>query len=36
MLFLTAFGIGFSITLGVEMALGFCIALGAVFGGKKK
>ena len=27
MLLLEAFGVGFAFTLGVEMALGFCMAL---------
>ena len=30
MLFLEAFGIGFAITLGVEVALGLCFAVGRV------
>ena len=33
MIYLQAFGIGFAITLGIEIALGLCIAVGAVFKG---
>ena len=33
---LTAFGIGFSITMGVELALGLCFAIGAVVKGVSK
>lgn len=33
MIYLQAFGIGFAITLGVEIALGLCIAVGAVVKG---
>jgi hypothetical protein len=36
MLFLNAFVVGFAITLGVEIALGLCIALKHVTRGKKK
>ena len=37
MLFLKAFLVGFAVTLGVEIALGLCIALKHVTrGGKKK
>ena len=36
MLILTAFGIGFAFTLGMEIALGLCIALKHVTKGKKK
>lgn len=35
MFVLKAFLIGFAITMGVEVALGLCIALGKVFGRKK-
>lgn len=30
MLFLEAFGLGFALTLGVEVALGLCFAIGKV------
>lgn len=33
---LQAFGMAFAITLGVEIALGLCIAIGAVFKGENK
>lgn len=36
MLFLNAFLMGFGVTLGVEVALGLCIALKYVTKGKKK
>jgi hypothetical protein len=36
MMLLEAFGVGFALTLGVEMALGLCIALKHVTRGKKK
>lgn len=36
MLFLNAFIIGFAIMLGVEVALGLCMALKHVTRGKKK
>ena len=36
MLFWNAFVIGFAFTLGVEVALGLCMALKHVTGGKKK
>jgi hypothetical protein len=36
MTFLQAFLNGFSITLGVEVALGLCLALGKVFKGANK
>lgn len=36
MMYLEAFGVGFAITLGVEIALGFCIALGSVSKGANK
>lgn len=36
MLFLDAFVAGFGITLGIEVALGLCIALKYVTRGKKK
>ena len=38
MLYLRMLGVGFAITLGMELALGFCFALKAVFGkrGRKK
>ena len=36
MWFLQAFGIGFAITMGIEIALGLCIALKHVTRGKKK
>jgi hypothetical protein len=36
MWFLHAFGIGFALTLGVEVALGLCMALKHVRRGKKK
>ena len=36
MIFLKAFLIGFSITLGVETALGLCIALGRTSKGAGK
>lgn len=32
MLYLKLLGMGFAITLGMELALGFCFALKAVFG----
>lgn len=35
MMFLEAFGIGFAITLGIEVALGLCIALKHIRRGKK-
>ena len=35
MMFLEAFGIGFAITLGIEVALGLCMALKHVRRGKK-
>lgn len=31
-----AFGIGFFVTLGVEVALGLCFAIGSVFKGASK
>jgi hypothetical protein len=36
MWFLQAFGIGFALTLGMEVALGLCIALKYVTRSKKK
>ena len=36
MWFLQAFGIGFALTMGVEIALGLCMALKHVTRGKKK
>jgi hypothetical protein len=36
MWFLQAFGVGFAITLGVEVALGLCMALKHVTRSKKK
>lgn len=36
MAMLTAFGLGFFITLGVEIALGMCFAIGAVFKGARR
>ena len=36
MLFLNAFVVGFALTLGVEVALGLCIALKAVTRSDKK
>ena len=36
MLFLNAFVVGFALTLGVETALGLCIALKVVTRSKKK
>ena len=36
MLVLNAFGVGFAFTLGVEVALGLCIALKVVTKGTKK
>ena len=36
MLFLNAFIVGFAVTLGVEVALGLCIALKVVTRGNKK
>jgi hypothetical protein len=36
MLFLNAFVSGFAIMLGIEVALGLCMALKHVTGGKKK
>lgn len=36
MLFLKAFLMGFSVTLGVEVALGLCIALGRTTKGATK
>lgn len=35
MAFLEIFGLGFALTLGVEVALGLCIAIGKVFKGRK-
>ncbi len=35
MMFLEAFGIGFAITLGIEVALGLCMALKHISRGKK-
>ena len=35
MWFLQAFGVGFAITLGIEVALGLCMALKHVRRGKK-
>ena len=35
MMFLEAFGVGFAITLGVEVALGLCMALKVITRGKK-
>ena len=36
MLLFEAFGFGFAVTLGVEVALGFCYALKVVTRSKKK
>ena len=36
MLFLKAFVIGFALTLGVEVALGLCLAIKVVKRGNKK
>ena len=36
MVFLEAFGVGFAITLGVEVALGLCMAISRVTRGMKK
>lgn len=36
MWFLQAFGLGFALTLGIEVALGLCMALKHVTRGKKK
>jgi hypothetical protein len=36
MMMLEAFGVGFAFTMGVEVALGLCIALKVVTRGKKK
>jgi hypothetical protein len=36
MWFLQAFGLGFALTLGIEVALGLCIALKYVTRRKKK
>ena len=36
MWFLQAFGFGFALTMGIEIALGLCIALNHVTRGKKK
>jgi hypothetical protein len=36
MMLLEAFGLGFALTLGVEVALGLCIALKHVTRGNKK
>lgn len=36
MLFLKAFLVGFAVTLGVEVALGLCMALKHIKKGKKK
>ena len=36
MLFLNAFIVGFAVTLGVEVALGLCMALKHVTRGNKK
>lgn len=35
-MYLQAFGIGFCITLGVEVALGLCFAIGAVLKGANR
>ena len=36
MVFLQAFGFGFCVTLGVEVALGLCFAIGRVCKGASK
>lgn len=36
MMYLQAFGIGFAITLGVEVALGLCVATRVVLRGASK
>lgn len=36
MWFLNAFGMGFALTMGIEVALGLCMALKHVTRGKKK
>jgi hypothetical protein len=36
MLLLQAFGVGFALTLGVEVALGLCMAIKIVMGSNKK
>lgn len=36
LLLLKAFGVGFALTMGVEVALGLCMALKHVRRGKKK
>lgn len=36
MWFLQAFGIGFALTLGIEVALGLCLAFKNVTKGEKK
>lgn len=36
MMLLEAFGVGFALTMGIEVALGLCIALKHVTRGKKK
>ena len=36
MMFLKVMAIGFAFTLGVELALGMCIAIGSVAKGAKK
>ena len=36
MLFLKMFGVGFAITMGVEIALGLCIAIGKIGKGADK
>lgn len=36
MLFLRMFGVGFAITMGVEIALGLCIAIGRLSKGANK
>ena len=35
-MFLRMFGVGFAITMGVEVALGLCIAIGAIVKGASK
>ena len=36
MMFLEAFGVGFAVTLGVEVALGLCMALKVITRSNKK
>ena len=35
-MFLKAFTIGFALTVGVELAMGLCMAIGSIFKGDSK